>query len=69
MYDRSHFERDTVLAAREIQWVALSQWCAGIFINTRFADMPFFWSEQNLYYCRGLRDAVEANMEVTEKIF
>lgn len=36
-------------------------------MDTRFADMPFLRCKEELYYCRTLQDAINADREVTEE--
>lgn len=67
VFDRNCFGRDTPPGARKRRWASKSLWCAGILIDTRFADMPYARCEQVLYYGRRLRDATDANMDITEK--
>lgn len=64
VYDRNRLERDTVSGAWKQRWAVLSRWCLGILVDFRFADIQFVRCEQKLFYCRKLRDTIDANMEV-----
>lgn len=66
IYNRIRFERDTASGAWKMRWVLLGGWRVGILMDTRFEYMPFIWCEQEQPYCRRLRDAIVANVEVAE---
>lgn len=67
IYDGSPFERDTAWGAWKTRWAMLSRWCVGILVDTRSAGLTVVWFEQELFYCRRLRDAIDANMKGAEK--
>lgn len=66
MYHRYRFECDTTLGASKRRWEVLSRWCVGILADARLVDMSLAGCEQELVYCRWLRDTIDAHMEVTE---
>lgn len=45
MYDCNRFELDTALGAWKIRRAVLGQWCVGICVDNRIADMPFVGRE------------------------
>lgn len=64
VYDCSRFEYDVALGARKRRWAGPSQWCKGVLEDPRFCEPASVWCEQGTPYCRRLRDAVDAHMEV-----
>lgn len=64
IYDRSIFQRSTVPGTRMRRWAVLHKLCAGTVIDARSANMPFICCEQELSYCRKLREAIDVKMEV-----
>lgn len=65
-YIRNRLEHDTALCVWKRREEVLSQWCVGIFVDTRSADMSFARWDQELSNCCKLRDALDAYTEVAE---
>lgn len=62
MYDRNNFQWDTALSDWKRRWAVSRKWFAVVFIIARFTDMPFIRCQQEVPYCWGLRDAIDAGM-------
>lgn len=66
VYDRSRFERDTVMGGWKRRSKELSRWFVGILVDTQLAGMQFIRSEQKISNYRKFRYATDAYIMVAE---